>query len=153
MGICMPATDALIIHVAGAPRPLPRPRFVPGRRKPVSIADPRARAWARAIEAAARSVPRAEWMTGPCRVSCWFYMPTAKAERWGRPHTARPDADNLAKMALDCLERAGALPLGDAKVASLEAEKRWARAGGAVIEVRPWRAESGAEKETAPRAG
>ncbi len=79
------------------------------------------------------------------RVSCYF--PTDKRERWGRPHTARPDTDNLVKMMLDCAERAGTLPKGDAKVARLEAEKLWARAGGAVMELRPWRAESGASPE------
>lgn len=144
-------TEAVIIHVAGVPRPLPRPRFVPGRRRPVSIVDPKARAWAAAVEAQARRAPRHGWLAGPVRVRCSFYMPTGKAERWGRPHTARPDADNLAKMALDCLERAGALPKGDARVSSLEAEKLWARAGGAVIELRPWQPKSGAETETAPR--
>lgn len=142
MDTCAPRTDAVVIHVAGVPRPLPRPRFVNGRA--VSIADKRARAWKAAVEAACRAAPRMEWAGGPCRVSCWFYFPTAKAERWGRPHTARPDADNLEKMIWDCMERAGLLPKGDARVAGSSKEKRWAKAGGAVIEVRPWRAESGA---------
>jgi Holliday junction resolvase RusA-like endonuclease len=145
MDTCAQEPRAITIHVAGVPRPLPRPRFVPGRARPVAIADKKARAWKAAVETAARATARHAWMAGPCRVSCWFYRPTAKAERWGRPHTARPDSDNLAKMALDCLELAGALPGGDARVAELVTRKLWARAGGAVIEVRPWRAESGAQ--------
>ncbi len=145
MGTCAPASEAIIIHVAGVPRPLPRPRFVPGRRKPVSIADPKARAWKAAVEAACRKAPRLWGDQKAYRVRCSFYFPTAKAERWGRPHTARPDADNLGKMALDCMERAGVLPGGDARVASLTCEKQWARAGGAVMELRPWRAESGGQ--------
>ena len=142
MDTCAPATDCIVIHVAGVPRPLPRPRFVPGRRKPVSIADPKARAWARAVEAACRKAGVIGAEAVACRV--WCYFPTKKAERWGRPHTARPDTDNLVKMLLDCAERAGTLPRGDAKVAQLEAVKQWARAGGAVMELRPARAESSA---------
>lgn len=138
--------SGITIHVAGVPRPLPRPRFVNGRA--VAIADKKARAWKMAVEAASKralaAVPSP--VLGAARVRCSFYMPTAKAERWGQPHTARPDADNLAKMALDCLERAGVLPKGDAVVAQLQTDKLWARAGGAVIEVRPW-------QEKAPRAG
>lgn len=139
-------TESVVIHVAGIPRPLPRPRFVPGRRRPVSIADPKARAWAGRVEAACRAAPRMG--AGPIAVRVWCYFPTDKRERWGRPHTARPDADNLVKMMLDCAERAGTLPRGDAKVARLEAEKLWAKAGGAVMELRPWRAESGANPPT-----
>lgn len=156
MDTCARPSDGLVIHVAGVPRPLPRPRWVPGRARPVSIADRHAKAWARAVEAACRQA--GAMAPGPvaCRVSCYF--PTKDAARWGRPHTGRPDTDNLVKMLLDCAERAGTLPKGDAKVARLEAEKLWARDGGAVMELRAWRAESGdaggsSGKEKAPRAG
>src|SRR3546814_11105459 len=51
-------TPALMFSVTGMPRPLPRPRFVRGRRMPVSIADPKAKLWKLAVERAVDEMMR-----------------------------------------------------------------------------------------------
>lgn len=53
-----------------------------------------------------------------------FDMPTKDKKRWGLPHTLRPDADNLAKLVLDCLMRAGLFD-DDAAVSCLVVRKTW----------------------------
>lgn len=52
-------------------------------------------------------------------------MPTKDSKRHGLPHTHVPDADNLAKLALDALQRAGTLA-NDSAVSSLSVRKVWA---------------------------
>src|SRR3546814_8464538 len=66
-----------------------------------------------------------------------FCMPTPQADRWGQPHTAKPDLDNVAKMVCDCMERAGALPRGDSRVSMGEMSKVWAERGGVYVTMRP----------------
>jgi Holliday junction resolvase RusA-like endonuclease len=61
-----------------------------------------------------------------------FDMPTPKADRHGLPHTFRPDADNLAKLALDAVMDAGLLK-DDAAVSTLVVTKTWAGKGGLVM--------------------
>jgi Holliday junction resolvase RusA-like endonuclease len=56
-------------------------------------------------------------------------MPTKEKSRWGQPHTFRPDADNLAKLALDAMMKAG-LMADDSIVSSLMIRKTWAQEGG-----------------------
>ena len=56
-------------------------------------------------------------------------MPTKEKSRWGTPHTFRPDADNLAKLALDAMMKAG-LMADDSIVSSLLIRKTWAQEGG-----------------------
>jgi Holliday junction resolvase RusA-like endonuclease len=51
-------------------------------------------------------------------------MPTNDKKRWGLPHTLRPDSDNLAKLVLDSLMRAG-LFKDDSAVSCLVARKTW----------------------------
>src|SRR3546814_3755644 len=98
-------TPALMFSVTGTPRPLPRPRFVRGRRMPVSSADPKAKLWKLAVERAVDEMMRNSglpgWISGPVRVDMVFCMPTPQADRWGQPHTAKPDLDNVAKMVCD----------------------------------------------------
>src|SRR3546814_18190676 len=113
-------TQALMFSGTGTPVPLPRPRVVRGRRMPVAIADPNAKLWKLAVERAVDEMMRNSglpgWISGPVRVDMVFCMPTPQADRWGQPHTAKPDLDNVAKMVCDCLERAGALPRGASRV-------------------------------------
>lgn len=59
-----------------------------------------------------------------------FRMPTAKSARHGLPHTFVPDADNLAKLALDCIKRAGLIK-DDAAVSALTIRKVWHADAGA----------------------
>src|SRR3546814_13544001 len=66
-----------------------------------------------------------------------FCKPTPQADRWGQPHTAKPDLDNVAKMVCDCMERAGALPRGDSRVSMGEMSKVWAERGGVYVTMRP----------------
>jgi Holliday junction resolvase RusA-like endonuclease len=69
---------------------------------------------------------------GAVAVVMRFDMPTPKADRHGLPHTFRPDADNLAKLALDAVMDAGLLK-DDAAVSTLVVTKTWAAKGGLVM--------------------
>ena len=64
-------------------------------------------------------------------------MPTSwskakKAKHFGKPHTQKPDADNVAKAVMDGLTAAGVWP-DDAVVWSLEIRKVWAVQGYCTI--------------------
>lgn len=59
-----------------------------------------------------------------------FRMPTKDHKRHGLPHTFVPDTDNLAKLALDSMMRAGLI--GDDRfVSALVVRKVWSKHGGA----------------------
>lgn len=61
------------------------------------------------------ALPLAVWVEG------LFALPKrVKVRNW---HTQRPDADNVAKAALDALN--GVVFFDDAQVVTLKAEKRW----------------------------
>lgn len=144
------APDVILIDVKGTPRPQPRPRFVRGR--VISTADANAKRWIAAVEAASR-VALAEHgkQDGPLSVLMSFHFPTKDASRHGLPHTHRPDADNLAKLALDSLMRAG-LIADDAAVSCLVARKTWAASplAGVSITVSPDRRVRLPSPETPP---
>lgn len=112
---------AITFSATGIPRPQPRPRIFRGRA--VSTADPKARAWSDAIVRAAH--PAGPVPLGPVSLVIEFRMPTKDSKRHGLPHTHVPDADNLAKLALDALQRAGTLA-NDSAVSSLSVRKVWA---------------------------
>ena len=113
----------------GTPRPQPRPRLVRGR--VVSVADANAKRWIVLVERAARLALDAHGLAGgPLDVTMVFRMPTKAKDRWGKPHTFRPDADNLAKLALDAMMRAGLLK-DDSSVSSLVIKKTWSKEAGA----------------------
>lgn len=91
------------------------------------------------MEAVARKVAAERGKaTGPLSVLIDFTFPTKVASRHGQPHTSRPDADNLAKLILDCLMRAGLIG-DDAAVSCVVARKTWGKAShaGASIVVGP----------------
>ena len=117
----------MILNVQGTPRPQPRPRFVKGRT--VSCADKNARAWIASVEARAREALQATGpVQGPAAVRLAFRLPTKDQARIGRAHLATPDVDNLAKLALDCFQRAGLLA-NDSAVWKLEITKAWSSPG------------------------
>ena len=113
----------------GTPRPQPRPRLARGR--VVSVADANAKRWIATVESSARlALAGTAKATGPLRVDMLFRMPTKEKPRHGKPHTFRPDSDNLAKLALDAMMRAG-LIADDATVSHLEIRKVWCADAGA----------------------
>ena len=78
-------------------------------------------------------------LVGPVelRIECLFAMPTSwskakKAKHFGKPHTQKPDGDNVAKAVMDGLTLAGVWP-DDAVVWSLEIRKVWAVQGFCTI--------------------
>lgn len=138
-------TTPIIFHVHGHPRPQPRARFVPGRRRPVSTMDPKARLWRSAVEAAVVRVKSdfassglPGWLGGPVSLTLTFMFPSADKKRWNQPHTNRRDLDNLAKGPMDVMEKVGLLAKGDARVVHLDARKIWAKVGGMIAIVKPF---------------
>ena len=80
-----------------------------------------------------------EKLVGPVclRIECLFAMPTSwskakKAKHFGKPHTQKPDADNVAKAVMDGLTAAGVWP-DDAVVWCLKIRKIWAVQGFCTI--------------------
>lgn len=116
----------IVVNVRGTPRPQPRPRFVRGR--VVSTADANAKRWISQVEAASRQAAGAKGrQAGPVAVVIEFTFPTKDTSRHGKPHTSRPDADNLAKLVLDSAMRAGLIG-DDAAVSCLTVRKTWGSA-------------------------
>lgn len=124
------------IYLDGQPKPQPRPRLGNGR--VVSIARKSTKTWkdrlVAEIAAARKDTPP---ITEACAVLLTFFMQTKRRERWGAPHTFKPDSDNLAKLALDALVKAGALK-DDSIVAEGVTRKLWAERGGVEIIVQPY---------------
>lgn len=120
--------DIVLLNVEGTPRPQPRPRLCRGR--VVSTADANARRWKDQIQATGKLAVEAhgQIQAQAVAVVMRFDMPTDKADRHGKPHTFRPDADNLAKLALDAVMDAGLLK-DDAAVSTLVVTKTWAAKG------------------------
>ena len=78
-------------------------------------------------------------LVGPVclRIECLFAMPVSwskakRAKHFGKPHTQKPDGDNVAKAVMDGLTLAGVWP-DDAVVWSLEIRKVWAVQGYCTI--------------------
>lgn len=81
-----------------------------------------------------------EPLTGPVRVRIWatFETPASwskkkTAEHINRPHTQRPDLDNLGKAILDGLNRIAFVD--DGQVAEIETRKYWGPAARTVVTV------------------
>jgi Holliday junction resolvase RusA-like endonuclease len=121
----------ILLDVQGIPRPQPRPRFIRGR--VVSTAAANAKRWIATVEAGAKALVQMKGkQSGPLSVAIAFRFPTRDKTRHGKPHTSRPDADNLGKLILDCLVRAGLID-DDACVSSLGIQKTWDAEGRAVV--------------------
>lgn len=131
--------------MAGAPKAKPRARTIPGQRRPVSMTGA-AKAYAVALQARAReavsNIGGADllaqaWGGRALVVDILCQFPTRNTTRWGQLHTPRPDKDNLEKMVLDCLQRAGALGGDDSRAATGVTTKRWGPDGFMAVTVRP----------------
>lgn len=120
--------DIVLLNVEGTPRPQPRPRLCRGR--VVSTADANAKRWKDLVRQTGKLAAEAHGQIQETAVAVVmrFDMPTDKADRYGKPHTFRPDADNLAKLALDAVMDAGLLK-DDAAVSTLVVTKTWAAKG------------------------
>jgi Holliday junction resolvase RusA-like endonuclease len=131
-------------RVFGTPRPKQSARFNPKTRRVVSAvkADPKKKLWSDTVTLAVKAAlshtgARAALNKDtPCHVELNFYIGTKDQKRFGLPHTAKPDADNLTKMVLDILEDSGVLPFGDQRVATLSVSKVWTSHGQAGVLVR-----------------
>jgi Holliday junction resolvase RusA-like endonuclease len=100
----------------------------------VSTADANAKRWKDQILNTAKLAVEARGIVeaGAVAVVLRFDIATNKTARHGLPHTFRPDADNLAKLALDAVMDAGLLK-DDAAVSTLVVTKTWAAKGGLVM--------------------
>lgn len=121
----------VILSVTGTPRPQPRPRIHNGG---VAKLEPYQQAWFGGIVAKARGIVKHERIVKPgpagISVALSFRFGTKQRHLWGQRHTARPDADNLAKLALDAFMAGGLLFEDDSLVADLRITKTWDRVGG-----------------------
>lgn len=144
----------ITVIAIGTPRPQPRPRFAAGR--VISTADKNARLWISAVE---RACKQALEITGgrqalpgllgtdALSVKMQFRFSFQKVagrkpkrgRQTGSPHVSRPDADNLAKLVLDCLTRQGVIT-DDALVSSLTVDKVWSdlEHAGVTVWVQPY---------------
>lgn len=103
----------------------------------MSTADANARRWQDAVGRAARVAFDAHGaVAGPLVVCIGFSMPTPKKARHGKPHDFRPDADNLAKLALDAVMKTGLIP-DDSQVSTLVVRKTWDAEPGMVMTIGP----------------
>lgn len=134
-------TDTLLFEARGTPRPKARARNVNGRM--VSTTGKLEKLWRGAVDRAiARAVDnRGDALplySGAVRVRMvfTFLAPDNKPERIGTPHTPKPDADNLAKLVLDRMERGGIFK-NDSQVAQQPSEKWWGKRFGVVVTVEP----------------
>jgi Holliday junction resolvase RusA-like endonuclease len=71
------------------------------------------------------------------RVDVTFFFPTKVSDRWGKPHTHKPDRDNLDKLVLDECTKVGVFGGDDCRVSAGMIRKYWVRPGGegAIVEV------------------
>ena len=121
----------IMLEIDGIPRPQPRPRFVRGR--VISCADAHAKRWIAAVEAKARGLRHQDGpLKGGLFVGLSFTFPAGAKRQEGEAHTSRPDADNLAKLVLDCLMRAGMIG-DDAIVSQLLIRKSYGAKPGVLI--------------------
>lgn len=124
---------SVVLHVTGTPRPKQSVRWVDGRAISVAATRKLLKLWTATLKAEARRSALDRQLDGAIRVDIDFYFGTPKAERWGQPHTHKPDKDNLEKAVLDALK--GIVFTDDSRVASGSTAKWWAERAGAVIVV------------------
>lgn len=126
-------TTPLLITVRGTPQPKARPRFVKGR--VVSTVKPKEKLWRKGVESAAKAAVEARGggplFTGAVRTTMTFTFAGAP-HQIGKPHTAKPDKENLEKLVLDAMERAGVYR-NDSQVAAGPVAKWWGEQPGATI--------------------
>lgn len=129
------------VHVEGTPRAQPRARhIIKGRAViPVSTADEGVKLYqAKVRQACAEAVERLgdQWKPLAVEIELSFYFGTKALSRFGYRHTAKPDADNLAKLIMDQATKAKLIPADDCRVSDLIVRKRWARDPGMLMVIR-----------------
>lgn len=129
----------LTFTALGIPRPQPRPRAFRG--VIVATADPKAREWSDKVANAALRAGQAP--KGAISVTMDFRFPTRRKDRHLKPHTNTPDADNLAKLALDAIQRSKTIT-NDSLVAELIVRKAWdcQSAPGACFTIKAYHADA-----------
>lgn len=90
------------ITALGDPKPASRP-LVLKIGKTVSDRSPELRKWKNAVRKAASGLELPEAVPLSCIIV--FGMPVKDKKRWGRLHSFQPDFDNLAKAAVDAMQR------------------------------------------------
>lgn len=92
---------------AGEPRARARGMLIGGKARARVYRDTSTDGWKGAVaDVAQREAPSAP-IDAPVEVTLVFHMPRPKSKRRQRWHTAKPDADNLAKSVLDTMTRCG----------------------------------------------
>lgn len=131
----------LTFAVHGTPRPKTRPRFVKG--KVVTTTKPKEKLWRLAVQRAALAAvlyrgDHVPVFRGPVRVSMIFVFepPKSARDRIGKPHTDVPDKDNLEKLVLDAMKKAGVFR-DDSQVAQGPVEKWWGERAGVTVLAEP----------------
>lgn len=71
-------------------------------------------------------------LDGPIALEIVFTFETPDAGRWGKPHTVKPDFDNLSKTAVDALVAAKFINL-DQRICSGKITKRWGSKGEVLL--------------------
>jgi|GEM_PF-3330413 len=123
-----PPCTMLAFTVNGTPRP--HEWHVGGKRGHAGSGALQKKAiWAYAIEREAKRALKLAGLTrhtpgDPVVLKLCARFRTGYPDRWGTLHTATPDADNVTKLAMDALVRAGALA-DDKLVADLRVQKVW----------------------------
>lgn len=139
---CSDGAGELLVRlvVRGEPKSQPRPRFVGGR--VISNVKPAVSSWQAAVRRAAGEALNALAGGLPnkataLRVDVTFFFPTKVSNRWGKPHTHKPDRDNLDKLVLDECTKVGLFGGDDCRVSAGMIRKYWVRPGGdgAIVEV------------------
>lgn len=120
----------LSVYITGTPRPQPRARFVDGR--VVSTASRHAKLWKNLVISSLLAARKGLFIERPVGLWCDAMFPTPKSERWGKPHAIRPDKDNVEKLVMDALVKAGILK-DDSLVCDGALRKLWAQRGGMSI--------------------
>jgi len=134
----------LAFFAAGIPKGQPRPRAF-SRGGHARVFDPgTAEGWKACVAVAAQPHRSRFVDAGPLWVSLSFTFPRPKShstKKGLRPdapefHTAKPDADNLAKAVLDALTQINVWS-DDAVIASLEVAKRYGDRPGVFVAIEP----------------
>jgi Holliday junction resolvase RusA-like endonuclease len=136
----MLVNDMISIKIQGVARPKQSARFVKGRAIPIAATNAHLKVWTAAVKSACRREldAGAEPLAGPISMEVRFYFPTNKAERWGLPHTHRPDADNITKGLMDAIKSSGIISVDDSYIAGIDAMKLWSKDAGTVVTLRAW---------------
>lgn len=124
------ASKALLLRRVFAVEPMGAPRMTRAdawKRRPAVL---RYRAFRDACKASGLVIPDAG-----SRVTFVLPMPPSwsrkkRSEMAGKPHTSKPDIDNLVKAALDAIYD------DDARVWDIAARKIWGEVGAIIVEVR-----------------